>query len=82
MPGTYSGLLLAKIEASPSDDTALYLRLSMGDYRIQCSSSGISEGDLRKRVGESLILRGEILLGVVQDLGGSGDCLLVTALVD
>ncbi|MDF1741417.1 MAG: hypothetical protein P1U86_19810 [Verrucomicrobiales bacterium] len=82
MPGTHSGLVVAKSEAFREDETVLYLRLSMGDYRIRCSGSGISEEDLRDKAGDLVTLRGEILRGKVQDPGGDGDYLLVTALVD
>ena len=81
-PGTYSGLVVEKVDSSADSGTSLYLRLSMGDYRIRCSGSGIAEVDLRGKVKSYVTLRGEIVRGEVQGLGGTSDIILTTGLVD
>lgn len=81
-PGTYSGQIVEKSGSSPGEGQLLYLRLSMGDYLIRCSGSGISDAELRQKVDDFVTLRGEIRAGEVKSLSDGGDCLHATGLVD
>ncbi len=81
-PGTYTGQIVEKAGAFPDGATGLYLRLSMGDYRIQCAGPDIAEADLLRRVDSCVTLRGEIQGGARQASNEAEDLVIVTALVD
>lgn len=79
-PGTYTGQIIDK-SVSPGEG-ALFFRLSMGDYMIQCSGTEISEDSLRARVDEYVTVKGEIRTGRAESFAETGDFMQVTGLVD